>query len=98
MDTRTQDSGSVVATLRKLIIEGHYAAGTRLAEIPVAEALGVSRTPVRIAFRSLEQEGVLQPAGKRGFVAREFSDHDVLCALEVCGVPEGLPALRPSER
>ncbi|MFL6665419.1 MAG: GntR family transcriptional regulator [Rhizobacter sp.] len=98
MDTRTQDSGSVVATLRKLIIEGHYAAGTRLAEIPVSEALGVSRTPVRIAFRSLEQEGLLQPAGKRGFVVREFSDHDVLCALEVRGVLEGLAARRLAER
>jgi GntR family transcriptional regulator of vanillate catabolism len=98
MDTRTQDSGSVVATLRKLIIEGHYASGTRLAEIPVAETLGVSRTPVRIAFRTLEQEGLLQPAGKRGFVVREFSDQDVLCALEVRGVLEGLAARRLAER
>jgi GntR family transcriptional regulator of vanillate catabolism len=93
-----EDSGSVIATLRKLIIEGHYAAGTRLAEIPVAEALGVSRTPVRLAFRTLEQEGLLQVTGKRGYVVREFSDHDVLCALEVRGVLEGLAARRLAER
>ncbi|VTU28954.1 putative HTH-type transcriptional regulator YdfH [Variovorax sp. SRS16] len=96
--SRAEDSGSVVATLRKLIIEGHYAAGSRVAEIAVAEALGVSRTPVRIAFRTLEQEGLLQPAGKRGFVVREFSDHDVQCALEVRGVLEGLAARRLAER
>ena len=45
------DSGSVVATLRKLIIEGHYPAGTRLAEIPVATALGIKPKTVR-SYRS----------------------------------------------
>jgi GntR family transcriptional regulator, vanillate catabolism transcriptional regulator len=98
MDARTGDAGGVVATLRKLIIEGRYAAGARLAEIPVAEALGVSRTPVRIAFRTLAQEGLLQPAGKRGFVVRAFSEHDVQCAVEVRGVLEGLAARRLAER
>jgi len=98
MDPPITDSGSVVATLRKLIIEGHYAAGARLAEIPVAEALGVSRTPVRLAFRSLEQEGLLQVTGKRGFVVRAFSEQDVQCAVEVRGVLEGLAARRLAER
>jgi GntR family transcriptional regulator of vanillate catabolism len=98
VDTRTDDPGSVVATLRKLIIEGHYPAGSRLAEIPVSIALGVSRTPVRLAFRTLQQEGLLQTTGKRGFVVRAFSEQDVHCALEVRGVLEGLAARRLAER
>ena len=92
------DSGSVVATLRRLIIDGHYPAGTRLAEIPVAEALGVSRTPVRLAMRTLQQEGLLQAVGKRGVVVRQFSDADVQCAIEVRGALEGLAARRLAER
>lgn len=93
-----QDSGSVVATLRKRIIEGRYAPGVRLAEIGVAEELGVSRTPVRLAFRSLEKEGLLQKGEKRGFTVRAFSDRDVQCAVEVRGVLEGLAARRLAER
>jgi GntR family transcriptional regulator of vanillate catabolism len=89
---------SVVASLRQLIIGGRYAAGMRLAEIPVAEALGVSRTPVRLAFRTLEQEGLLEKAGKRGFVVRAFSEADVLCGIEVRGALEGLAARRLAER
>jgi GntR family transcriptional regulator of vanillate catabolism len=92
------DPGSVVATLRRLIIDGHYPAGTRLAEIPVAEALGVSRTPVRLAMRTLQQEGLLQSVGKRGVVVRQFSDTDVQCAIEVRGALEGLAARRLAER
>jgi len=91
------DPISVVATLRKLILDGRYAAGERLAEIPVSEALGVSRTPVRLAFRTLEQEGLLQKAGKRGLLVRAFSEADVLCAIEVRGVLEGLAARRLAE-
>jgi len=92
------ESLSLVATLRRLIIDGHYPAGARLAEIPVAEALGVSRTPVRLAFRTLEQEGLLERSGKRGFAVRAFSEADVLCALELRGVLEGLAARRLAER
>jgi GntR family transcriptional regulator, vanillate catabolism transcriptional regulator len=91
------ESASVVATLRKLIIDGRYPAGARLAEIPVAQALGVSRTPVRLAFRTLEQEGLLHKTGKRGLLVRAFSEADVLCAIEVRGALEGLAARRLAE-
>ncbi|MHB0775230.1 GntR family transcriptional regulator [Halomonas sp. WWR20] len=94
----SKDTASVIASLRKLIVEGDYAPGERLAEIPVAERFGVSRTPIRLAFRTLEQEGLLQKAGKRGFFVREFTEEDVLCALEVRGVLEGLAARRLAER
>lgn len=89
---------SVVVSLRRMIIEGHFTPGERLAELAVANALRVSRTPVRLAFRTLEQEGLLQKAGKRGFVVRQFSEADVLCGLEVRGVLEGLAARHLAER
>ena len=93
-----QTTLSPVATLRKLIADGRFPAGNRIGEEAVAQALGVSRTPVRLAFRTLEQEGLLQLAGKRGYVVREFSAADVLCAVEVRGALEGLAARRLAER
>lgn len=92
------DTTSAAVTLRQRIVSGQLPAGTRLAEIPVAESLGVSRTPVRLAFRTLEQEGLLERAGKRGFVVRRFSEADVRCAIEVRGTLEGLAARRLAER
>jgi GntR family transcriptional regulator, vanillate catabolism transcriptional regulator len=100
MDPKIQPDAappSVVATLRQLILEGQYPPGSRLAELPVADALGVSRTPVRLAFRTLRQEGLLQTVGKRGLVVRAFTETDVLCAVEVRGVLEGLAARRLAE-
>lgn len=92
------DSISVVATLRQFIVDGKLAAGERVAEIPLADMLGVSRTPVRLAFRALEQEGLLAPAGKRGYVVRSFSEADVRCAIEVRGTLEGLAVRQLAER
>jgi GntR family transcriptional regulator, vanillate catabolism transcriptional regulator len=97
-NTQTGDASSVLATLRQHIVSGKLAAGERLAEIPVATGLGVSRTPVRLAFRSLEQEGLLELAGKRGYVVRRFSEADVRTAIELRGLLEGLAARHLAER
>ena len=48
-----------------MILDGRFAPGERIAEIPTAELLEVSRMPVRMAFRALEQEGLLV-RGDRG--------------------------------
>ncbi len=98
MDPIEPESTSVVATLRQLVVSGRLPAGERVAEIPVAESLGVSRTPVRLAFRALEQEGLLEKAGKRGYVVRRFSEADVRTAIEVRGTLEGLAARHLAER
>jgi GntR family transcriptional regulator of vanillate catabolism len=98
IEASVTDSSSVVATLRQLIVDRRLAAGERLVEIPIAESLGVSRTPVRLAFRALEQEGLLAKAGKRGYVVRRFSEADVRAALEVRGTLEGLAARHLAER
>lgn len=87
----------VVAVLRQCIADGRYQPGERLAEIPVAQSLGVSRTPVRLAFRTLEQEGLLQKVGKRGLVVRAFTEDDVRCAIDVRGALEGVAARRLAE-
>ena len=98
LEAKASHPGSIVATLRQHIVSGRLAAGERLAEIPVAQSLGVSRTPVRLAFRALAQEGLLELAGKRGYVVRRFSETDVRAAIEVRGVLEGLAARHLAER
>lgn len=82
----------IVVTLRELIASGAFAPGQRLAEIPVSERLGVSRTPVRRALALLAGEGLLAPAGARGYLVRAFTFKDILDSLEVRGLIEGMAA------
>jgi GntR family transcriptional regulator of vanillate catabolism len=88
----------VLVALRQKIASGELPGGTRLAEIPTAQALGVSRMPVRMALRILEQEGLLVKAGARGYTVRSVTLDDIVAAVEVRGVLEGLAALRAAER
>lgn len=87
----------VLVTLRRMIGSGELAAGQRLAEIPTAERLAVSRMPVRMAFRVLEQEGLLVKAGKRGYEVRAVTLPDIIGAVEVRGVLEGLAVRQAAE-
>jgi GntR family transcriptional regulator of vanillate catabolism len=88
----------VLVTLRRMISTGELAAGERLAEVPLAARLGASRMPVRMAFRELEQEGLLVRAGARGFAVRAVSLAEIAGAVEVRGVLEGLAARLVTER
>ena len=45
--------------LRELIVKGQLAPGSVIVEADLAQRLGVSRTPVRDALRSLLQEGFI---------------------------------------
>lgn len=88
----------ILLKLRKMIISGEFEGGSRIAEIPTAELLGVSRQPVRIAFRLLEQEGLLIKNPTRGYTVCEISEQLVHDALEVRGVLEGLAAKTLAEQ
>ena len=84
--------------LREMILRGELAPGERLAEVALAERLGMSRTPIRQALPALAREGLLAAAGRRGYVVRSFSPQDVLDAIETRGLLEGLAARRIAER
>ena len=81
-----------------MILRGELAPGERLAEVALAERLGVSRTPIRQALPALAREGLLGAAGRRGYVVRSFSPQDVVDAIETRGLLEGLAARRIAER
>ncbi len=88
----------VLSILRQMIISGELKAGERLAEIPTAQQLGVSRMPVRIAFRALAQEGLLIQLPRRGYRVREVALDEINGAVEVRGVLEGLAAYQAAQR
>jgi DNA-binding GntR family transcriptional regulator len=60
------------------LIDGELAPGTRLKDGAWATRLGVSRTPVREAFRKLVQDGALDPQDSVGFRVHAFSAGEVL--------------------
>jgi phosphonate utilization transcriptional regulator len=58
--------------IERAILQGEYAPGSKLTEADLAQRLGVSRGPVREAFRMLEEAGLVRTEKNRGVFVRDI--------------------------
>ena len=87
----TSLADQVFEKLENDIIQGVYAKGEILTELKLAEQLGVSRTPIREALRRLEQERLIEDAGK-GSVVLGITETDLEDIMSIRERIEGLAA------
>ncbi len=69
--------------LERSILTGEFAPGTKLVESMLANKLGVSRGPVREAFRMLEEAGLVVNEKNRGVFVRDLPIEDALEIYEL---------------
>lgn len=81
--TRVTLHDAVLNQIRDMIIEGTLAPGTRINEGQVGASLGVSRTPLREAIKTLASEGLVEIVPAKGAVVRRFTAEDIHQILEV---------------
>jgi GntR family transcriptional regulator, vanillate catabolism transcriptional regulator len=91
-------STGVLRAIRSAVLDGEVEPGSRINEVKLAAALGVSRTPVRSALQVLAGEGIVEYKDNRGFFARQFDLADILDAFEMRALAEGLSARLAAER
>jgi DNA-binding GntR family transcriptional regulator len=70
-------SDTVADRLRDTIFKGHFAPGERLREEVLADALDVSRGPIRDALLQLEREGLVVRRRNRGAMVARLSRTDL---------------------
>lgn len=87
----------VTAELRRMVLSSELAPGQRVVELELASRLGVSRTPLRLAFGELAREGLFERLPTRGFRVRRVTLEEVAQAIDVRGVLEGLAARTAAE-
>ncbi len=79
----------IVETIRNAIVNGQLLPGTRIAEPELADKFGISRTPIREAFRQLESEGFISVVPRKGAIVASLSSKDVSNFYELKMVLEG---------
>ena len=84
--------GRVFHKLREDILNGKYKENEELKEVAIGEELGVSRTPVREAFRQLELEGLIQIVPNKGAYVTGITAKDVKDIYMIRSMLEGLCA------
>ncbi|MBE0596515.1 MAG: GntR family transcriptional regulator [Desulfuromonadales bacterium] len=82
----------ILETIRDAILKGSLRAGEKVAEPELAERFGISRTPIREAFRQLESEGYLTVIPRKGAVVTSLSERDVEEFYAIKSILEGYAA------
>jgi len=82
----------VYENLRQAIVRGDIAPGTRLVESQIADAQGISRTPVREAIHKLERERFIERLPHGGFGVLGLSRQDIIETFGIRSVLEGYAA------
>lgn len=92
----------ILESIREAILRGQLKPGEKVAEPELAERFGISRTPIREAFRQLESEGYLTVIPRKGAVVAQLSERDIEEFYAIKSVLEGfaarMAALKMSEK
>ncbi|WBB61284.1 GntR family transcriptional regulator [Streptomyces sp. WMMC500] len=84
--------------VRRLVFDGYLTAGQKVPQDAIAEALGVSRIPVREALIVLEREGWVTMIPHRGAFVNALDENSVRDHYELYGMFYGFAVRRAVER
>lgn len=93
-------SSSAAIAVRRAILDGRLAPGSRINEVQIAAELGFSRGPLREALRTLEEEGLIVKQPYRGAYVAEVGPEvieeiaSLRVRLEPFAIELALPKIR----
>jgi DNA-binding GntR family transcriptional regulator len=76
--------------IRKRILNQYYPTGSVLSVSNFSKNLKMSRTPVNVALRQLEADGLIQFIPRKGVIVRTFSKEDFFDCIEAIEALEGM--------
>ncbi len=85
-------SEDIAESIKTAIIKGKFKPGEKISEGELAESMGISRTPLREAFRRLENEGFIQIIPRKGAVVADVDAEEAYHLYEIKSTLEGLAA------
>jgi len=83
--------------LERMILSGELAPGSKLTEVALAARLGVSRGPLREAFRMLEEAGLVRTEKNRGVFVRDIPLEEAIEIFDLRAAMDELVGRRLAE-
>jgi len=88
----------VQGELERMILSGELAPGAKLTEMALATRLGVSRGPLREAFRMLDEAGLVRTEKNRGVFVRDIPIDEAIEIFDLRAAMDELVGRRLAER
>jgi len=86
------------AELERMILSGELAPGSKLTEMTLAARLGISRGPLREAFRMLEEAGLVRTEKNRGVFVRDIPIDEAIEIFDLRAAMDELVGRQLAER
>jgi phosphonate utilization transcriptional regulator len=90
-------SSAAQQEIERMILEGEISPGAKLTEAWLSERLGVSRGPIREAFRMLEEAGLVRQEKNRGVFVRDIPLEEALEIYDLRAAMDELVGRRLAE-
>jgi phosphonate utilization transcriptional regulator len=90
-------SSAAQQEIERMILEGEIGPGSKLTEAWLSERLGVSRGPIREAFRMLEESGLVRQEKNRGVFVRDIPLEEALEIYDLRAAMDELVGRRLAE-
>ena len=90
-------SSAAQQEIERMILDGEIGPGSKLTEAWLSERLGVSRGPIREAFRMLEESGLVRQEKNRGVFVREIPLEEALEIYDLRAAMDELVGRRLAE-
>jgi len=87
-------ASAALQEIERLILAGELPPGAKLTEAALSERLGVSRGPIREAFRRLEEAGLLRQEKNRGVFVRDIAPDEAAEIFDLRAVMDELAGRR----
>ena len=88
----------VYEKIKKMIVNQEILPGNPMVEADFAKKLNVSRTPVRVAIRYLQEDGLVELFSNKGAFVKSFSKNDIILSFEIIEALEGMAAYLVAEK
>ena len=90
-------SSAAQQEIERMILDGEIGPGSKLTEARLSERLGVSRGPIREAFRMLEESGLVRQEKNRGVFVRDIPLEEALEIYDLRAAMDELVGRRLAE-
>jgi phosphonate utilization transcriptional regulator len=91
-------ASAALQEIERLILAGELPPGAKLTEAMLSERLGVSRGPIREAFRRLEEAGLVRQEKNRGVFVRDIALDEAAEIYDLRAVMDELAGRRLAQR
>ena len=84
--------------IKKMIINGELLPGNPIGEVYFARKFNMSRTPIRTAINSLQDDGLVELISNKGAYVKNISKNEIILSYEIIEALEGMAAYLVAEK